>query len=203
MKVVIVVLARDPRRAKTRLRGSLVRADRERLATAMFDDVMAAATATRWPVLVVTDARWIAARARATGAAASVARARGTRDGAVRGLRRAERDGADAALVVAADLPLVRTVDLRRIAAAGRRSEIVIVPDRNRSGTNALYIRPPSRIAPRFGRGSFAAHRAVAGDAGRVLSLPRIGLDIDTPADLAILQRSKRRAGARTRAALG
>lgn len=203
MKVVIVVLVRDPRRAKTRLRGSLVPAERERLATAMLDDVMTAATATGWPVLVVTDARWIAARAKAAGAAASVMRARGTRDGAARGLRRAAREGADAALVIAADIPLVRTADLRRIAAAGRRSDVVIVPDRRRSGTNALYVRPPSRIAPHFGRDSFAAHRAAAGDAGRVLPLARLGLDVDTPADLATLRRSKRRAGARTRAVLG
>ncbi|HEV2010753.1 MAG TPA: 2-phospho-L-lactate guanylyltransferase [Candidatus Limnocylindria bacterium] len=202
MKLVIIVLARDPRRAKTRLRGSLVPAERERLATAMLDDVMTAATATGWPVLVVTDARSIAARAKAAGAAASVVRARGTRDGAARGLRRAAREGADAALVIAADIPLVRTADLRRIAAAGRRSDVVIVPDRRRSGTNALYVRPPSRVAPRFGRGSFAAHRAAAGARGHVLTIARIGLDVDTPADLNALRRARRQAGRRTRRAL-
>jgi len=94
-------------------------------------------------------------------------------------------------------------MDLRRIAAAGRSSEVVIVPDRRRSGTNALYLRPPSRITPRFGRESFAAHRRAAGTAGRVLSIARLGLDIDTPSDLIALRRAKRRAGARTRAALG
>jgi 2-phospho-L-lactate/phosphoenolpyruvate guanylyltransferase len=200
---MIIVLARDPRTAKTRLRRALGPAGRKRLAAAMLDDVVAAAVATGWPVLVVTDARSIAARARVAGASGMVVTARGTRDGARRGLTRAERDGAGAALIVAADVPFVRPADLRRIAAAGRRSEVVIVPDRRGSGTNALFLRPPSRIAPRFGRRSLAAHQAAAGVDGRVVAIARLGLDVDTPADLQALRRAKRRAGPRTRAALG
>ena len=202
MTVAIVILARDPRTAKTRLRGALGPAARERLATAMLDDVVAAARATRWPVLVVTDARSVAAHVRTAGARSIVVTARGTRDAARRGIARAERDGADAALVIAADLPLVRPSDLRRVALAGRRFEVVIVPDRDRAGTNALYVRPPSRLAPQFGHGSFAAHRAAAGPAGTALTIVRLGLDVDTAADLAALRRLIRRAGARTRAAL-
>jgi len=202
MSVAIVVVSRGPRRAKSRLRGALTSAARERLAGAMLDDVLHAAMATGWPVLVVTDARSTAVRARAAGARTLVAPARGTRDGARRGLRRVEREGAGAALVIAADVPLVKTVDLRRVVAAGRRSEIVIVPDRRRTGTNALYLRPPSRIAPQFGARSFAAHRRAAGAGGRVLKIARLGLDVDTPADLDALRRARRRAGAGTRAAL-
>jgi 2-phospho-L-lactate guanylyltransferase len=200
--VAIVVLARDPLRAKTRLRGALTPRQRAALAEAMLDDVLRAATSTRWPVLVVTDARTTARRARAAGARALVVPARGTRDGARQGLRRVELDGAGAALVIAADVPLVTPADLRRIVAAGKRSDVVIVPDRRRSGTNAIYLRPPSRIAPRFGRGSLAAHRVAAGANGRILSISRVGLDVDTPADLDVLRRLKRRAGRRTREAL-
>jgi 2-phospho-L-lactate guanylyltransferase len=202
MKPTVIVLARDPCTAKTRLRGALGPAARAQLAEAMLDDVLAAAVSTGWPVLVVTDARSIAVRARVAGARATVVSARGTRDGARRGVTRALRDGAGAVLIVAADVPLVRAADLRRIAAAGRRSEIVIVPDRGRSGTNALYLRPPSRIAPRFGPASLAAHRRAAGKTGRVLAVARLGLDVDTPADLDALRRMKGRAGRRTRAAL-
>ena len=203
MTVTIVIVARDPRGAKRRLRGALAPADRALLATAMLDDVLRAALGTRWPVLVVTDARAVAARARGTGAAGLVVRARGTRDGARWGVRRAIRDGADSVLVIAADLPLATAADLRRVVRAGRRARVVIVPDRRRSGTNALYLRPPTFIAPRFGRGSFTAHRRAAGTDGAVLTVAALGLDIDTPADLAALRRAKRRAGARTRATLG
>ena len=198
----VVVLARGQRRAKTRLRGALSPAARERLALAMFDDVFAAARTTRWPVLVVTDSRAIASRARVAGARSLTVPALGTRDAARRGARRATRDGADAVLIVPADLPLVRATDLRRIAAAARRAAVVIVPDRERSGTNALYLRPPGVIAPRFGRGSFAAHRRAAGRDGRILTVARLGLDVDTPADLAALRRARGRAGSRTGAAL-
>ena len=197
-----MVLARDARTAKQRLRGALPPAGRERLARAMLDDVVTAAVGTGWPVLVVTNARSLATRARAAGARAMVVAARGTRDGAQRGVTRASRDGADAVLIVAADVPLLRTTDLRRVAAAGRRSPVVIVPDRRGSGTNALYLRPPSRIAPRFGRRSLAAHRIAAGPDGRVLRVGRLGLDIDTPADLRAVRRAERAAGPRTRAAL-
>jgi len=199
----VVVLARDPRRAKTRLRSALEPVERERLALGMFDDVVAAARSTRWPVLVVTDSPAIGARARVAGARALVVPARGTRDAARHGAGRAARGGADAVLIVAGDVPLVRAADLRRIAAAGRRASVVIVPDRERSGTNALYLRPPERIAPRFGRGSLAAHREAAGGDGRVLTVARLALDVDTPADLVALRRVRRRAGTRTRAALG
>ena len=202
MTVAVVVLVRDPRRAKTRLRAALTPRQREALASAMCDDVVRATMTTGWPVLVVTDTAAVARTARAAGAGALVVPARGTRDAARRGLRRVERDGADAALVLAADVPLVTPVDLRRVVAAGRRSDVVIVPDRRRSGTNALYLRPPNRLDPHFGRRSLAAHRAAAGSDGRVLVVPRLALDIDTPADLRILRGAKRRAGPRTRATL-
>jgi 2-phospho-L-lactate guanylyltransferase len=197
-----VVLARDPRRAKTRLRPVLAPRQRAALALAMLDDVVAAAIRTRRPVLVVTDARSVAARVRRAGARATIVPARGTRDGAAAGLRLVARDGAGAALVVAADLPFATAVALRRVIAAGRRAEVVIVPDGRGAGTNALFLRPPSRIAPRFGRGSLAAHRRAASPAGRVLRIAGLGLDIDTPEDLRALERSKLRAGPRTRRAL-
>lgn len=202
MRAEIIVVARDPRRAKTRLRPVLGPADRARLASAMLDDVVAAALATRLPVRVVTDARSVATRVRARGARATMAPARGTRAASVRGLRAAARDGADAALVLAADLPFVTATDLRRLVALGRRSDVVIVADRRGSGTNALFLRPPSRIAPRFGPGSLAAHRRAAGRGGRVARLSRVGVDVDTPADLRLLLRGAARAGTHTRGVL-
>ena len=201
-EVAIVVVARDPRHAKTRLRSVLAPRQRASLALAMLDDVIAAATRTRRSVLVVTDSRSIATRVRRLGARAAVAPARGTRDGAARGLKLAERAGADAALVVAADLPFAAPADLRRVIAAGRRRDIVIVPDQDRVGTNALFLSPPSRMAPLFGRRSLQAHRRAAGAHGTVLRVARLGRDIDTPDDLHALERSKHLAGINTRRAL-
>ncbi len=79
--------------------------------------------------------------------------------------------------------------------------EVVIVPDRHGTGTNALLLTPPDAIEPAFGPGSFARHRELAGTAG-VAELPSLTLDIDTPEDLATLLAGS--AGApRTRALLG
>ncbi|MDP9321073.1 MAG: 2-phospho-L-lactate guanylyltransferase, partial [Chloroflexota bacterium] len=72
MTVAVVVLVRDPRRAKTRLRSALTPRQREALASAMCDDVVRAAMATGWPVLVVTDTAAVARSARAAGAGALV-----------------------------------------------------------------------------------------------------------------------------------
>jgi 2-phospho-L-lactate guanylyltransferase len=200
--VLIVIVVRDPRRAKTRLRTALAPRQRASLAQAMLDDVIGAATRTRRPVLVVTDARSVAVHARRLGARATVTPAQGTRDGAAHGVRLAARYGAGAALVVAADLPFATAADLRRVIAAGRHAEIVIVPDGVGSGTNALFLRPPSRLAPLFGHDSLAAHRRAAGSHGQVLRIARLGIDIDSPDDLRALQRSARWAGTNTRRVL-
>ena len=197
-----MVVARDPRHAKTRLRSVLAPQERASLALAMLDDVVGAAIRTRRTVLVVTDSRSIAARVRRLGARAAVAPARGTREGAARGLRMAERTGADAALVVAADLPFAAPADLRRVIVAGGHADVVIVPDQDRVGTNALFLRPPSRMAPLFGHRSLQAHRRAAGPRARVLRVAGLGRDIDTPDDLRALQRSKGRAGINTQRAL-
>ena len=201
-RVLIVIVARDPRRSKTRLRAALTPQQRASLARAMLDDVIAAAMLTRRPVLVVTDARSVAVRARSLGTRAAVTPARGTRDGAAHGVRLAVRYGAAAALVVAGDLPFATAADLRRVIAAGRRANVVIVPDAGGSGTNALFLRPPSRLAPLFGHDSLAAHRRAAGREGRVLRVPRLGIDIDAPVDLDALRGSAKRAGTNTRRVL-
>jgi 2-phospho-L-lactate guanylyltransferase len=81
---------------------------------------------------------------------------------------------------------------------------VVIVPDRHGTGTNALLLSPPDVMVPAFGDGSFGRHVALARAAGvepRVVEVPSLGLDIDTPEDLAALRRSPG-IGPRTRALL-
>jgi 2-phospho-L-lactate guanylyltransferase len=84
----------------------------------------------------------------------------------------------------------------------------VIVPDRHGQGTNALLLTPPDVMAPAFGPGSFARHAArarAAGAAIRVADVSSLGLDVDTPEDLAALRDALAAHGAdapRTRALL-
>ena len=101
----------------------------------------------------------------------------------------AREAGADAQMIVLPDLPLLRPDDLRAVVHAvpvGRG--VVVCPDRARTGTNLLLMRPCGAIAPGFGSGSFerhlqAAHRA--GVAVATVDVPGTRWDVDTPDDLA------------------
>lgn len=197
----IVIVARDPRGAKRRLRGVLGPQDRERLSRAMLADVLAACRGTGADVLVVTESAGVARMARASGARVHRTDARGTRACARIGVGVAAARGATAVLVLPGDLPLLRTGDVRRILAAGASDGIVVAADRHRRGTNALLLRPPGVIEPRFGRSSFAAHIDAARRRGLRVRTPRIAgftLDIDTPQDLLFLRRKRNVAGERT-----
>lgn len=90
----------------------------------------------------------------------------------------------------------------------GANREVVVVPDRHGTGTNALLLSPPDVMVPSFGAGSFARHSALARSAGalvRVVELPSLALDVDAPEDLEPLAAwlaERPEAAPRTRAAL-
>jgi 2-phospho-L-lactate guanylyltransferase len=69
----------------------------------------------------------------------------------------------------------------------------LIIPDRHGTGTNALLLTPPDALAPAFGPDSCARHLSAAESRGisHVLAdVPSLALDIDTPEDLAALQKA-------------
>jgi 2-phospho-L-lactate guanylyltransferase len=102
-----------------------------------------------------------------------------TRECASRGIQRT--------LVIPGDIPLIEAEDLAMIFERAPAEGTVLVPSRDKRGTNAA-LRAPSNLFPlRFGNHSFPPHlqAAVATDTVCiVLSLPRIGLDIDNVEDL-------------------
>ncbi|HEX2185133.1 MAG TPA: hypothetical protein VHN78_06480, partial [Chloroflexota bacterium] len=68
--------------------------------------------------------------------------------------------------------------------------QVVVVPDRHGTGTNALLLCPPDALAPSFGPGSLERHVGAAEAAGlryAIHPLPSLGLDVDTADDLAEL----------------
>lgn len=90
-------------------------------------------------------------------------------------------------LVIPGDIPLIEVADLRAIYEATPTTGSVLVPSSDKRGTNAVLRRPASLFPLRFGTDSFMPHLAAAIATNQscvVLSLPRIGLDIDTPEDL-------------------
>lgn len=105
-----------------------------------------------------------------------------------------EARGIESALVVPGDIPLIEAADLRAIYHASPTPGSVLVPSTDKRGTNAVLRHPASLFPLRFGNDSFMPHlsAAIATDKSCVvLSLPRIGLDIDTPEDLSELAQAE------------
>jgi 2-phospho-L-lactate guanylyltransferase len=101
-----------------------------------------------------------------------------------------EARGIESTLVIPGDIPLIEAADIRAIYEAGPDSGSVLVPSKDKRGTNAVLRRPASLFPLRFGNDSFMPHLAVAIATNKscvVLSLPRIALDIDRPEDLSEL----------------
>jgi 2-phospho-L-lactate/phosphoenolpyruvate guanylyltransferase len=212
MRTAAVLPIKSFARAKQRLGEAVGGSERRDLAEAMVDDVLAglAAVAAIDDLLVVT-AEPVAVRA-AERAGATVVHdpvEAGQSAAALCGIDAAMVRGAERALLVPGDCPALDADELSALLArAGAPPEVVIVPDRHGSGTNALLLTPPEAVAPSFGAGSLARHAARAAAAGarvRVHELPSLGLDVDTPGDLAALRSALARrpeAAARTRAVL-
>jgi len=84
-----------------------------------------------------------------------------------RAARNAEQKGAKAAIVVMADLPLLTGWVLDTlIREGGLHAPLVVAGDWRGTGTNILYLRPPTLLHPRFGPGSLGEHLEAARRAG-------------------------------------
>ena len=95
--------------------------------------------------------------------------------------------GTGRTLVIPGDIPLIEDEDLATIFEHAPVEGSVLVPSSDKRGTNAV-LRAPSDLFPlRFGNDSFQPHLQAAIATEKVctvLSLPRIGLDIDDREDL-------------------
>ena len=185
-----VVPVKETSTAKQRLAAALPQAQRSALALAMLEDVLGALAAARGlaGIIVVTvdpAARELAQR---YGAAISTEHATEGHTAAVMSAARLLAARGDAMLTIPGDVPLVTAAEIERVIAALRRGRFVIVPARDELGSNAILAAPADTVPLRFGDNSFFPHLDAARACGIepvVLPLPGIGLDIDTPEDLA------------------
>ncbi|MGI9577073.1 MAG: 2-phospho-L-lactate guanylyltransferase [Microthrixaceae bacterium] len=168
--------------AKQRLAAQLEPVERSRLARAMADTVLRAASPL--PVVVVCDddgvRRW------ALDAGASVCWTPGCDLNAAltKAVDEAAVSGIDRVVIAHADLPFAAAME--RLAAAAT-AEVLLVPDRHGRGTNVMSIPTDVRFPLSYGPDSRSAHVRHATSAG--LSVTEIadaalGWDVDEPADL-------------------
>ena len=103
---------------------------------------------------------------------------------------------ANAILVVPSDLPLLEpsnVTDMLSLSDGETKTQVIIAPDRRKTGTNALYLSPPGVIDFKFGENSFNLHIEEARSKQIKVSVyenANLGLDIDLPQDLEILSKT-------------
>lgn len=80
------------------------------------------------------------------------------------------------------DLPLIQQEDIRVFLQHAEHTPLVLVPDEQQNGTNAIALRLPSEFVFSYGEQSFAKHCAIAKTqqlAYSVLMLDSFAVDID------------------------
>ncbi len=193
MSVVVVLPVKRFANAKRRLAESgLTPGDRVALATGMLTDVLGALGAGERvdDVVVVTGEKNAEVLARSYHAQVLPdAPEDGHSEAAARGIGWALGEGAFHAVLLPGDAPALDPGELDAIidGLSDGPKEVVIVPDRHDTGTNALLLTPPDVIEPAFGEGSRARHEQRAAAAGarvRVVRPRSLLLDVDTCEDL-------------------
>jgi 2-phospho-L-lactate/phosphoenolpyruvate guanylyltransferase len=176
----VLVPIKSFRNAKVRLAGALPPSERAALAKRMAGRVLAAAGPL--PVSIVCDDIDVAAFAEARRAGVIWRPGLGLNAAVTDGVAQLTADGAVEVIVAHADLPLAD--DLSRLAGfAG----VTLVPDRRDDGSNVVCVPTGLRFVFSYGPGSFERHRREADRLRvpyRVLRDPRLGWDVDVPADL-------------------
>jgi 2-phospho-L-lactate guanylyltransferase len=193
-RLVVIIPVKPFAMCKSRLASVLSPSERERMGRRFFERTLTAVStaADAANVAVVSADPTALGLARDSGVLAIEERAEA-------GLNAALADataklvamGAAAIAVVPTDLPLITTSTVQNFIARVRaaETEMAIAPDRHGQGTNALYLSPPYTDIYRFGPGSCELHQSAARHLGRRVFVYRsveLGLDIDTPADLAL-----------------
>jgi 2-phospho-L-lactate guanylyltransferase len=195
VSTIAVVPVKRWQDAKQRLEDDLSPGERRALAEAMLIDVLVALRRADRVHRVIVVTGEPAAVAIAHGHDADPLddpRDAGQSPAATLGVREAIARGATRVLLLAGDCPAVEPGEIDGLVlGAGRAPEVVLVPDRHGTGTNALLLTPPGAIEPAFGPGSRERHVSAAQTAQaacRVDEIPSIMHDVDTIDDLEALR---------------
>ena len=190
---MILIPVKNLDNAKERLSPALSPAQRRALAKAMMQDVLAAVAAVNHNtrVAVVTSDPFAGGLAQGYRFEVIADPANlGESDAISHATRHCSAQGADSTLVIPGDIPLVQAADIEQVLRAAPAEGSVLVPGWDGRGSNAVLRRPADLFPLHFGNDSFQPHLRAAQATGmpcRVLQLPRIGLDVDNPTDLAQL----------------
>ncbi len=178
--VAVLVPVKAFRDAKGRLAEALGPAERSALARSMATTVAKAASPL--PLWIVCDDEDVATWAETVGASVLWKPGRGLNGAVNEGVADLAAREVDRVIVAHADLP--HALDLTWVGDGGG---VTLVPDRHDDGTNVAAVPATSGFVFAYGPGSFSRHQAEAHRLGldlRVVREPRLGWDVDLPADL-------------------
>ena len=191
---VVAVPVKDLVNAKQRLVRALSPSERMALARAMLHDVLRALVGAplgaRW---VVTRDPEVTATARDYGVAVvSEAVNQGHTAAVAAAQALAMRAGARVFATIPGDVPCVTAEEIGALVtrAGAEGPAVAFAPSHSGLGTNGAALCPPGAMPLTFGEPSFDDHLRVAREralVAHVLALPGLGLDVDGPADLALL----------------
>jgi len=196
----IILPVKDLRRSKTRLARWLSPRQRSDLMRAMVEDVLeelARASKVSGVLVVSTDrslhkiADQYGARSTAFDDDRSLNQAVGA------ACEQLARQGQTSCMIVHGDMPFLSGERIDRLIAQASRNQTILVPCKDRQGTNLLVLTLPAKFPFQYGRDSFRRHLQAARAAGldpQIEADPDLALDVNGPACLAEL-RSRLTAG--------
>jgi len=199
MKATVVLPVKRFARAKTRVVETIGPPGRAAILRAMLADVLVALDAAREVerVIMVTGegrAEKVAMeRAKRSPTPFEVLRDptdHGHSEAATLGIVRAKALGATCAALLPCDCPLLDPSELDAALSEFSGGTVGVATDRHGTGTNMLVLSPADAIGPAFGPGSRERHLDRAHRAGyeaKLLNVPSLALDLDTPEDLETL----------------
>jgi 2-phospho-L-lactate/phosphoenolpyruvate guanylyltransferase len=182
--------------AKQRLSPLLKSKQRQAMAAAMLEDVLAALVDAPLAGIMVNTLDPVATElASRYGARVITDNARDGHTGAVAAMARILGAEGNDMLALPGDIPRVTAAEIAAIIEARRAApSLTIVPAHDGRGSNAVLCSPALVMALQFGDDSFVPHLAAARALGMettVVRLPGIGLDIDQPDDVHALVGAK------------
>lgn len=191
MNVWAIVPVKPLNRAKSRLSDVMLAEDREELATRLLKRtvrLLLSLSAIQGVLVISRDSK---ALAMVRDLGAQTVQESGTpelNNALLRATQVLKAWGANAALIVPADIPLLKRDDIESVITLGRyHNSVVLAPDRHEQGTNLMLVRPPGVIPYAYGDDSFHQHQQAARAIEASVLIyrsERVALDVDTADDL-------------------
>ena len=193
MKYTALVPVKSLREAKSRLAAHLTPEQRAMLMLEMLHHVLVVLqqSDTFEYISVVSADENVLAQAQRWGARPLFEERTGHNPALTAAAEHERRNGVEALLTISADLPLLQTQDIREMVKKVQSKDIVLAPSQDRTGTNALLVRPPLVLPYVFGVNSLPHYQAEAEKRGLGYdfhSTLGLALDIDTIDDITTLQ---------------